>query len=208
VLPSHISVGPTLAESRRICPREKELIGREAAMLVSDGDALVIDGGYTTYQVAINLKARNLSVVTNSLDVVRALLPRDDVSLILIGGEISRTSGTMVGPISENQLHHFNAAKAILGADAVDPEHGLCSPLHSTAQTKQAMIRSARELIVVADALKLGRSALYRVAPLEAVSTLVTDDRADPDILEAFRACGTEVVVATANGLSASRKDG
>ncbi|MCC7264991.1 MAG: DeoR/GlpR transcriptional regulator [Candidatus Latescibacteria bacterium] len=68
-----------------------------------------------------------------------------------------------------------------------------------TAQTKKTMITNAREVIVVADHSKLGASALYRVAPVEAVTTLVTDDQADPALLDAFRRAGVEVVVASAN---------
>ncbi|HOE65117.1 MAG TPA: DeoR/GlpR family DNA-binding transcription regulator [Candidatus Hydrogenedentes bacterium] len=193
----HVRTGPTLAESRKINPVEKERIGRVAASLVKPNDLVVFDGGFTTCQVARHMTASGVTVITNSLDIVQATIGRNDVTLVLIGGEVCLETGTTVGPQAENMLTHLSAGKAILGADAVSPEEGLSSPISSTAQTKKAMAECARELIVVADYSKLGEFALYRVAPVSAITTLVTDDKAEPKLLDAFRDAGVEVIVAT-----------
>lgn len=189
-------IGATLAESRRINPTEKELIGRATAELVEPGDILMIDGGFTTYQVARHLQATDITVVTNSIDVLQVLVGREGVTLVLLGGDLNIRSGTTVGTITEHQIRQFNADKVILGTDAVSPEEGISVPLSQTAQTKRAMIEQSREVILAADFSKIGRSTLYRVAPAEAISTLVTDERADKGLLDAFRAVGVEVVVA------------
>lgn len=194
---TQIRVGPTLAESRKINPKEKEKIGRVAADLIEDGDTIMIDGGYTTYQVALNITAKDVTVITNSLDVAQVLAPRDDIHLVMLGGELSTDIGTTVGPATEQQISAFIASKAILGADAISPEDGISSPTSLTAQTKMAMIRCSREVIVVADYGKLGKSAMYRVAPAEKVTTIVTDDKAGPATLDMFRASGVEVIVAS-----------
>ena len=193
----HVSIGPTLAESRTINPSEKTLIGRAAANLIAPNDILVLDGGFTTCQVARHMTAAGVTVVTNSLDVIQTLLPCNDVTLIMVGGEISRFTGTTIGPSTESMLTQLSASKAILGADAVSPDEGISSPVSSTAQTKKAMIACARELIVVADHSKLGEFALYRVAPVTSITTLVTDNKADPKILDEFRSAGVEVIVAS-----------
>ncbi len=198
--PRHVTVGPTLAESRTINPRQKECIGRAAAELVHPDDSVLIDGGFTAYQAARALPAP-LQVVTNSLDVAHALAGREGISLVVIGGNLSAASGTMVGPLTESQLELFHVDKAILGTDALSVEEGLSSPNSQTAQTKRAMIARARERIVVADSSKLGRFALYAVAPLESITTLVTDDQAEPELLEQIRAHGVEVIVASQEGI-------
>ncbi len=193
-------IAPTIAESRKVNPIEKELIGGVAAELVENGDAVMIDGGFTTYQVARHINAANVKVVTNSFDVAQAVVGRRDISLVILGGEMLNDSGTTVGPAAEMQIRELSADKAFLGINAISPEDGLGTDRALTAQTKKAMIERSREVIVVADHSKLGRSALYKVAPLDVVSTLITDDQADPTILEAFRAAGVEVIVASANG--------
>lgn len=195
---SHIRTGATLAESRRINPAEKEIIGRLAATLVCDDDTLLFDGGFTTYQVARHLQARQLTIITNSLDVIQVVAGRDSVTLIVIGGELSVVTGTNLGPKTAEEIGQFLADKAILGADAVSPTNGLSSPNLLTTQTKKAMIEASRELIVVADHTKLGRFSPYRVADCDSIKTLVTDDKADPEMIKAFRNLGVEVLVATA----------
>ncbi len=194
---NNVRIGPTLAESRKTNPNEKELIGRTAAKLIEDNDLLVIDGGYTTYQTAKHLQAKNLRVVTNSIDVIQALAHQKDLALITLGGEFNPVSGTNVGPVTEQQMRQLCVDKAVLGADAISLEDGLCSPRHQTAQTKKAMIEMAKEVILVADYTKLGRSALYRIAPIGKISTIVTDSKADPNLLEKFRQAGVEILVAS-----------
>lgn len=185
----------TLAESRGEYPELKEFIGAAAAELVEPGDTLMIDGGFTTYQVARHLVGKDLTVVTNSFDVTQALVDSESVSLVLIGGELNITSGTTVGPLTESQIAQLRADKAILGANGLTAEAGLTSPNPFTAQTKRAMIAASREVIIVADHTKLGRIALYAVAPIGAICTLVTDDKANPELIDAIRSAGVEVVI-------------
>ena len=97
-------VGPTIAESRKLNPAEKEWIGTAAAMLVSNDDTLMIDGGFTTYQVAMHIKATNLTVISNSIDVAQAMATRADVTLLMIGGEMNIVTGTNTGPTAEYQI--------------------------------------------------------------------------------------------------------
>lgn len=192
----HVRAGPTIAESRSINPAEKERIGKAAAALIGDGATLMFDGGFTTYQVARQIQARDLTVITNSLDIVQALLGSEGVTLVVIGGELSVVTGTNLGPLAEGQIQQLWANTAILGADAISPAEGLSSPIHTTAQTKKAMIAASKGLIVVADHTKLGKFAPYRVTGCDAVDILITDDKADPALLDEFRAVGIRVIVA------------
>lgn len=191
-----IFVGRTLAESRCSHPREKEAIGRAAAQLVQPGEALFIDGGYTTFQVARHLGGKALTVATNSLDVAQALAPHDEVTIILLGGEVNRAAGAAFGVDAVRRVEELIVDRAILGADALSAEEGLSTPLSAVSELKAAMVCRARRVTIVADHSKLGRYALYRAAPVEAVSTIVTDSQADPALLKTFRQRGIEIVVA------------
>jgi len=195
----HLRQGTTLAESRVIRPTEKESIGRLAATLVDPGDTLFIDGGYTTFQVARFLGEGPLTVVTNSFDVAQALVHRDDVTLVMLGGELSSATGITAGPMTKEQVQALTADKAILGADALSRDGGLGSPVAAIAALKQIMASNARELIVVADHSKLGQRALYRAVPVEAASTLVTDSKADPSVLKELQAAGVKILIAASD---------
>lgn len=189
-------LGRTLAESRASNPQVKEQIGRAAAALLSPGDCLMLDGGFTAYQVAKHLPPGPFSVVTNSFDVAQVLVDRTDVSLVLIGGTLNVRTGTTVGGLAEQQILQHSADKAVLGTDAVSLQEGVTSPNPDTARTKKAIVARSRILIVVADHTKLGRLEVHHVAPAQAITTLVTDAKADKSLVAAFRAAGVDVVLA------------
>ena len=87
-----ISLSPTLFEppyaQREVMHQaEKRAIAREAVALVNDGETILLDAGTTVYEFALLLKAkRNITVLTNSLANVLALMDSAEIAVILVGG--------------------------------------------------------------------------------------------------------------------------
>ena len=64
------------------------------------------------------------------------------------------------------------------------------------AEVGTTMAEQARRIIAVTDSRKIGRAGLRaRSCRSASVTTLVTDDEADPAELDAIRAAGVEVIV-------------
>ena len=188
--------GPSLAESRHIHPKHKTAIGRRAASLIHPGDTLFIDGGFTTYQVACHLSARPLTVATNALDVANILYGMENISIILLGGELDTSVGATQGAMTEGAIRELHVDKAILGADAVSAAGGLATPLSGVSQLKRCMMEQAQQVIVVADHSKIGATALYGAFPAASIQGLVTYDEADTAALAALRAADVEIIIA------------
>jgi DeoR family transcriptional regulator of aga operon len=72
-------------------------------------------------------------------------------------------------------ISEFHVDYAVMGADAVTPR-GITNTNSNEVSMKRAMLRAAERVIVVADSSKFGQSALVRVAGLEDVDLIVTDD--------------------------------
>lgn len=195
-----LRTGNSLAESRRINPHQKMLIGKAAAELVRPGETVIMDGGFTTFQVAQHFTAENLHVITTSLDVARALAERECYEITLVGGELSPKSGCVIGWVAVEQINRLNADKAILGNDAISVKEGLSCVYPPFAQLKKVMSDRAKELIVVADHLKIGRFAKYTWGEINSLSTLVTDSQADPNTIARLRDAGVKVIVAEDDG--------
>ena len=64
------------------------------------------------------------------------------------------------------------------------------------ALVKQAMIRSAKQVILVADASKFNKVAFAHVAHLTAIHTLVTDVQPPPDVLQRLQEGYVQVLIA------------
>ena len=63
-------------------------------------------------------------------------------------------------------------------------------------QAETKLLKRVEELVVMADSHKFGQRSSMIVAPLNRISTLVTDSGATEDDLKVFRDAGINVVVA------------
>lgn len=187
---------PTVAESRTTNPDLKTAIGKVAATLVQPHDTVLMDGGFTTYQVARHIEARDFHVATNSLDVAGVLATRSDVNLTVIGGDLWGSTGSMTGWFALDQINRINADKAILGNDGVSLLEGLSCFNSEMSLLKRAMSSRAKRVIIVADHTKIGKYCKFTWAEMSKMSTLVTDSRIDPQMLAMLRGAGVEVILA------------
>ena len=180
-----------------VAQRERE-IARAAAEQVAPGDVILIDGGgaITTY-LAEELACReNVTVITNALPVLQALHDCPNVTLLATGGLLRRGHDTFSGPTAEQSLRDLRADKLFLTATGITPDFGLSHGNLAEVATKQAMIRAAREVILLADHTKFGQEAVAQVAPLSAVSRLITDNALPPSTRLELSKSGIEVIIA------------
>lgn len=156
---------------------EKVRIGKVAADLVATGDAVFLDAGTTTLRVASNLAHRDgLTFVTNGTDILACLAEAEVERLFAIGGEYNDFNHSLTGALAAQAIQRFNVDKLFLSVSAVDLRRGQIAISHpALAEAQRAMIEIAQEVIVVADHSKFTRTALTVIAPLEAVSHIVTD---------------------------------
>jgi DeoR/GlpR family transcriptional regulator of sugar metabolism len=175
----------------------KQRIGQAAASLVKDGDSLTLDVGTTTVEVARHLtERRNLTILTPSLHIAYLLSEQPGIRLILTGGILRAGELSLVGALAERTFGEFFVDRLFLGVGGVDLSAGLTEFNSEDAHIKQAMLASAKEVIVVCDSSKLGEIALNAVAPLSKVHTLITDTDAAPDFVAALEKMSIQVLLA------------
>jgi len=157
----------------------KVAMGQRAAELVEDGDAIIIDGATTALSVARGLRANNVKVLTNSLEVAQILAEQKRYELIVLGGKWDATHHQMVGPSTIEQVQRYRVDKLFVGIGALDRRYGLTEASEEDAAVKRTMIEVAQQVIGLADHTKLGRVSFVRVMPASAIDVLVTDSLAD-----------------------------
>jgi len=154
----------------------KEAIGSTAADLVADGDSIALDIGTTTLALANHLIGRhNLTVITPSLNIASLLVNQPDIRVILPGGIVRHGELSLTGDLARRAFEGLFVDRLFLGVAAIDAQAGLSEYNWDDALVKQAMIGSAKEVIVLADATKFEKVAFARVARLKAIHQLVTD---------------------------------
>ncbi len=92
------------------------------------------------------------------------------------------------------ELTRLSVDKLFLSAAGFTIDKGATDPDLWETEVKQAMIRAAREVILVADSSKWGVVTLVQIAPLRAIHKLVTDDGLPIEAIEALEAEGVKVI--------------
>ena len=174
----------------------KERIGRAAADLIVDGESVFIGSGTTTAHIARHLVNRkNLTVVTNALNIATELATAEGVTVVVTGGMMRASELSLVGHIAEQSLREIRVDKVIIGIPAISLESGLTNDYLPEVMTDRAIIEMAPQLILVADHTKYNQVASAYVAPVERIATLVTDAETDPEILVRLREMNIRVIV-------------
>lgn len=187
----------SFTESAQINKEAKAAIAEVASGLVPAQATIFIDAGTTCLALARALSARGpLTVVTRGLEAASLLARAPDLDVIMLGGQVRPLSHGLVGPLSSLALERLSFDVAFMGADAVDPDRGLGEPTAEETYVKELATTRATDVVLLADASKLGRARLSSWVSLGPSWRLVTDDRADPDMVARFESQGIAVLTA------------
>ncbi len=183
---------------------EKQRIGAAAAALLPAGAVVGLNGGTTTTEVARALGARTdlqgrgggpaLTLVTNALNIANELAVRPQIKIVVIGGVIRPQSYELIGALATTILREITLDVAVIGVDAVDPGRGAMTHNEEEATINALLVDAARQVIVAADSVKLGRTAFARICPIDRVDVLVTDEGASDETIRPFVDAAGEVV--------------
>jgi DeoR/GlpR family transcriptional regulator of sugar metabolism len=180
---------------------EVDLTRREiasvAAKMVEPGDVILIDGGpLATHLAEALLEKEGVTVITNAIPVFEILRANPELTLILTGGAYRYSSQVLVGPTAEGALRELRADKLFLTVTGISLDFGLSHTNISEVTIKQAMIHSAREVILLADHTFFGQDSVIQVASPTIVNKLITDDALPASVRLDLTKLGIEIILA------------
>jgi DeoR family transcriptional regulator, glycerol-3-phosphate regulon repressor len=182
---------------RQLAASEKIIIGQRAASVIPNNCSLFINIGTTTEEVARALvHHEGLLVITNNIHVATILMPCPKVDVILAGGMLRKTDGGIVGEAAVDFIAQFKVDHAVIGASAIDDDGAMLDFDYREVRAAQAILSNARNVILVADAMKFTRSAPVRIGHLSQVDMFVTDRPPPEPIVELCRHSGVQLEIA------------
>lgn len=182
----------------RHAAQAKEAIGRSVGPLVEHGDVIAMDSSTTCFYLAHELlDRRNLVVVTNGLRVANLFMERSTAMVLMPGGVLRRSAGSMVGPIGDILAGRGRIDKGFFGVVGLSTTHGLMDLAVEEAQTKRFLAAACRHVYAVFDSTKAGRFALHSFADVDQVDALYTDDGVSETFISEWRALGVDVNLTT-----------
>ncbi|MDO8884090.1 MAG: DeoR/GlpR family DNA-binding transcription regulator [Pseudotabrizicola sp.] len=182
---------------RRMNEAAKTAIARACAAMIPDNSSMILNLGTTTEAVARELvHHRNITVVTNNMNVANILVANASCEIMVAGGALRRTDGGLVGELTTQFIEQFKVDFAIIGTSALDRDGDLLDFDLAEVRVSRAIIRQARQSFLVTDHTKLGQSAPARIASLSELDAVITDQALPDSLMSACEGWGTRVVVA------------
>jgi len=180
---------------------EKVAIASAAAGLIDAGDSIIIGPGTSTLELANQIKlVPDLTVVTNSLLVIDALMNVSNIQVEATAGSLRRSIRALVGPLTEESLRSLRVNKVFMSGNGLSGTRGLTTPEVTVAASDRALAAAGERRIVLADYTKIGKDTMWQTMSAAEIDVLVTDDKAPDSELEALRREGVEVIIAKVTG--------
>ena len=156
----------------------KRVIGKLASELIKNGDVIYLEAGSTCYEILPYLTDRKkLTVIVNSLYLMRRLHEMTAHRIIIIGGQYRPDRMDMVGPGAEIAIGQLGGFRAFTGADDITIDAGISGADVVTVGFTKMVLKKASEVIFVGDHTKFDNPALYKIADIDQLDYIVTDTR-------------------------------
>lgn len=176
----------TFAEKEIRFLEEKRKIAKAAAELVNQGDVVLLDAGTTTFEIAKELRNKQITIATNSMNIAELFIDISNVEVWMLGGVWRKNTRSLVGYLTNQQLQNLHFDKVFLAANAVDVTGGATTPNPTEAETKRNMVFAGDQVVLVIDHSKLGYRDTCKICNINELDTLIIDDNIPLEQLEAF----------------------
>ncbi|CAN5807907.1 DeoR/GlpR family DNA-binding transcription regulator [soil metagenome] len=176
---------------------KKILIAKKCLEFIENGDSIILDSGSTTTEIARHLKNfKNLTVITNALNIAMMLGAEPGIELVVTGGEFKPPTLSLTGQKAADFFKGLNAQKLFLATAGISLKSGLTYPSISDLVVKKAMIEAADTTYLVADSTKIGKSAFASLGALSLIDYIITDNGIEELHKEIFKKNEIELIIA------------
>lgn len=157
--------------------KEKVRIGQFAASLIQEDECVIIDNGSTTEYLAENInKDIKMTVLTCNLNILMKIYNNPKTTIVFGGGYFHPDTSLFESPESIYLIKRTRASKVFVSAAGIHEDLGVTCMNRYELETKEMILCSGAEKILVVDSSKFGMVRPYFFAELSEFDTIITDE--------------------------------
>ena len=156
---------------------EKIKIAQKAAELIKDNDVIFIDSGSTCYYMIDNIKAKNITVVTNGILHIQKLMAMG-INTYILGGYAKPEKNLIIGEDIVKKISSMNFDKAFLGTMGIDSRSGFTTMMLEDGEVKKAVIKSSDLCYILVDTSKFNVRKFYTYGDFSQ-ATIITNSKVE-----------------------------
>jgi len=177
---------------------EKKLrIARKVASYVNEGETILIESGSVNVLLARELlKIKKVTIITTNVYIARQFRKNDQANIIILGGIYQHDSETLVGKITKACIDQINIDKAFIGIDGYTKESGFTIRDLFRAEISSYIIQKARDVFIVTDSSKFGKTELTNICFPTDIQHLATNNDLKDDFRNELLKAGVDIILA------------
>lgn len=186
-------------DENRISHKEaKEKIAAKAAALIRNRQRIFIDAGSTTRIVLNYLPTDSKNViVTNHLKVAEQALQFDNISVVMLGGDMIKITNCSSGPVAEEQIRNYQLDIAFLGTAAIGADGKLYDGYSPEARLKTTIFSVAQKIYLLVDSSKINTYDLSDFGSLSQINGgVIVDNGINQEGLNLLNKYNVNVIIA------------
>lgn len=173
----------------------KQKIADKIAELIHDGDYIMLDASSTATYVTQRIKSRkNITLITNSVEILLELADKDDWNILSTGGALKKGGLALIGTSAEKMIRGFHVDLAVCSSKGIDINMGITDSNEKDSVIKQAIFSAADRKVLAVDSTKFDKISFVRVCDAGDVDTVVTDTQPAERWAEYFRENNVELI--------------
>lgn len=189
VLYEENAIDLSLAKRSELNTDGKLAISRKAIKLIKTGDIIFLDSSSTSYYLSKLVKElKNVTVITNNLQILNELSNCDKIKVISIGGIVNPSNLSFVGEVAVSNINStFCANKVFFSSKGIVKDKGILESNDFECQVKKAMIKNSEKKYLIADSSKFNKVGFIKVASFLEIDGFITDKELDNDWKNIFK---------------------
>lgn len=175
---------------------EKLEIAQLALGYVSENQSIILDHSTTSlaFSQALVRQFNSLTIVTNSMDILRVVADKSSFRVIFCGGMLNHDELSCFGEIAKDVIRGLNVDAAFIGIGGVSLREGCTETFYEGADILRAILSVAQRKIILADNTKFDQATLIKVCEVSDIDMFITDSKIKQKVLDKYRSYDAEII--------------
>lgn len=175
----------------------KEAIAREALALVRNGERIYFDSSTSVYCLAkILTNDHNFLAVTDTIYTAMELMARTQIKVVLIGGELQKTTGACTGVFADEMFERMSFDTAFIGVSSVSSDGQITTRSLDEYKAKRCIIQRSKRVYLLADSSKICDNGFLQTCSLKEIEAMITDKKVSTEFRSVCRKEKIRLIVA------------
>lgn len=178
---------------------EKIQIAEKAVDYIEEKQCILLDASSTALELARYLRKKpiRLTVVTSGVKTALELNENPDITVILIGGMMTKNSSSVEGTLGLGVLDQVNIDIMFTSASGFTTETGLTDFNLYEVQLKNEFVKQAKKVIALIDHSKIGTNSSAVFAKTDQIDMIITDSDLEDNIVNVLSMSNIHVINAS-----------